>query len=323
MSRARHPAHRPTSAAASGHIPTLHLGRAAAAIVKQGLRWLAHTGVVVGSAGASTVVTASVLMGESPRPSLALVGFAVTLSSYGIDRAVDRARDGHTLRSATLERVRGLPVVWLVLFALAVVLAVREAGLAAGAILLGMPLTVVLYVMPWLGRRAPPRARPAIRRVKDIPLAKAFYVAACWVLFVPLAALFAGRPLDLRLLPAAACVFCFLFVNVVACDLRDLAADRAAGVITFPVLLGPARTVRALRAVNGLYALAVLLGLGLGALPGAGWGLALQAWLVDRCLVRVGTAGADVPFYCDVCFDGVIAVLPLLFVVGACAGKLL
>lgn len=293
------------------------------AVVGPLARWLAHTGILVGISAASIAITASILMEATPRPMVALVAFAATLSSYWIDRWVDRARDGHALRSATLGRMRGVQAIGLALFALAVALAVAEAGPAAGAVLLGMPLAVVLYVVPWIDRLAPSLRRRGIRRLKDLPLVKAFYVAGCWLALVPLTALFAGRALDSSLVPVAVGMFGFLFVNVVACDLRDLAADRAAGVVTFPVLLGPARTVRALRWFNALWVVVLGVGLLAGALPSATVALALQAWIVERCLVRVAEPGADVTFYGDVCFDGAIAVLPLLFVVVALAGRIL
>lgn len=285
--------------------------------------WLAHTGVLAGISAASAAITASILMRAPARPALALVAFAATLLSYWIDRRVDRARDGHALRSATLAGVRGVMAVFLGLFALAVALAVIQVGPAAGVVLLGIPLAVVLYAVPWLDRLAPPLRRRGIRRVKDIPLAKAFYVAACWLVLVPLAALFTGRALDWGLVPVALAMFGFLFVNVVACDLRDIAADRAAGVVTFPVLLGPARTVRALRWFNALWVVALGVALVAGVLPCAAVALALQAAIVDRCLVRVAEPGADLTFYGDVCFDCTVAVLPLLFVVVALAGRIL
>lgn len=290
---------------------------------ERALCWLAYTGVLVGAAGASTAITASLLMGEAPRASLAIVAFAATLSSYGIDRLVDRARDEHALRSAVMGRGPGLPAICFGLFAVAVALAAFAAGPAAAAILVGMPLTVALYVAPWLDRIAPGLGRRGIRRIKDIPLIKAFYVTGCWLLFVPLAALFADHPLDLRLLPTVAGIIGFVFVDAVACDLRDIAADRAARVLTFPVLLGPARTVRMLRRINAIWALAVVVGCLTGALPAAMWTLTIQGWLVDRCLVRVGGVGADVTYYCDVCFDGVVALYPLIFVVGVVAGRTL
>ena len=286
-------------------------------------RWLAHTGALTGLTAASTAITASVLLRAPLDPTLALVAFAVTASSYGIDRRVDRDRDRHALRSATLARTRGLHTVGLAMFALAVVLAVAEAGPTAAAILLAIPLAVILYAVPWIDRVAPLPGHPRIRRIKDIPLIKAFYVAGWWVVLVPLAAVFAGRALDGGLLPAAACVFGLLFVNAVACDLRDVAADRAAGVVTFPVLLGVARTVQALRVINATWLIGLGIGLITGALPCGAVALVIEGWIVDRCLVRVAEPGADLTFYGDVCFDAAIAGLPLLFLIVALAGELL
>ena len=113
-----------------------------------------------------------------------------------------------------------------------------------------------------------------------------------------------------------------LFVNTVACDLRDVAADRAAGIVTFPVLLGPARTVQALRVINAGWIVGLGIGLIIGTLPPGAAALVVEGWIVERCLVRAAEPGADLTFYGDVCFDAAIAGLPLFFLLVALAGEL-
>lgn len=303
----------------SAPMPVWTFALSAAAVVS---RWLAHTGALTGLTAASTAITASILLRAPLDPTLALVAFAATASSYGIDRRVDQDRDRHALRRATLARTRGLPAVGLAMFTLAVILAVAEAGPVAAAIILTIPLAVVLYVVPWIDPLAPSPGRRSIRRIKDVPLIKAFYVAGCWLVLVPLAAVFAGRALDASLLPAAASIFGMLFVNTVACDLRDVAADRAAGIVTFPVLLGPARTVQALRVINAGWIVGLGIGLITGTLPPGAAALVVEGWIVERCLVRAAEPGADLTFYGDVCFDAAIAGLPLFFLLVALAGEL-
>lgn len=287
------------------------------------LAWLAHTGVLVGLAAASVATTALLLIGAQPNVSLGIVVFLSTVASYALDRVSDRERDGHAQRSQALANTRLVQWLGVFLLGVAAALCIAECGLVGLLSLAGMPLAVLLYVIPWIGRLVPPLRRRNILRIKDIPLLKAFYVTACWLVLVPFAALFEARPWDARLCVAAAFIAPFLFVNAVACDVRDVVSDRLAGVLTFPVFCGVPRTLTMLRIVNGLWACAFVTASAFGLLPPSVWALPLQSLLVEISLVQMRRPKADIKFYGDVVFDGILVIHPALCFAGTRAYALL
>jgi len=83
-------------------------------------------------------------------------------------------------------------------------------------------------------------------RFKDIPFVKTLFPPSLLT-----AAYFVPPLLELRafpatFLPAIAWTWCVLLFNMILCDQRDLKGDRAAGIRTLPVLLGPGPTSRVL-----------------------------------------------------------------------------
>jgi 4-hydroxybenzoate polyprenyltransferase len=87
-------------------------------------------------------------------------------------------------------------------------------------------------------------------RFKDVPLVKTLFAPAVVLLayFVP--PLLRGElRADFAALAAAACSGCLLLFNMVLCDERDVAGDRALGTRSLPVILGEKNTRRFLAAL--------------------------------------------------------------------------
>jgi 4-hydroxybenzoate polyprenyltransferase len=264
---------------------------------------LAHSGVLIGLTSTGVMTTACLLLGGLPPFRLLAMAFCIAMSSYAVDRLVDLERDTHLSRTQTLRRLPALAPLCLALFGIAVALGFTSAHPVAGVITLVFPLTVALYVLPWMHRLPPPLRISGVGRIKDIPLVKAFYVAACWTLFVLWAAPFFPSISGPRIAFAMTFLFPSLFVTVTACDLRDEAADRAAGILTFPVLLGRPRTVTMLRTIQ-LASIAAFLFLWTVDLSSAVVAiLALSGLLTFSCLERLARPEVDAGFYADVVFD--------------------
>ena len=85
-------------------------------------------------------------------------------------------------------------------------------------------------------------------RLKDIPLLKTFLVptAAMATLLAPPLLEQGLRVSASAFVCASAAVWCFLFFNVLLCDLRDIEGDRQTGTFSLPVRLGAAGTRRLL-----------------------------------------------------------------------------
>jgi 4-hydroxybenzoate polyprenyltransferase len=276
--------------------------KSAAPVLVRGLYALAHSGVLIGLTSAGVMTTACLLLGGLPPLRLLAMAFCVVTSSYAVDRLADLRRDAHPTRTRTLRRLRALAPASLALFGIAVALGLTSAHPISGFVTLLFPLTVALYVLPWM-HRLPELLRPSeFRRIKDIPLVKAFYVAACWALFVPWAAPFFPAP-GRQIAWAVIFLLPSLFVTVTACDVRDEAADRAAGILTFPVLLGRARTLKMLRAVQ-LASMTVSVLLWVTGLASSVVAiLALSGLPTFLCLGRLARPEVDAGFYADVVFD--------------------
>jgi 4-hydroxybenzoate polyprenyltransferase len=248
------------------------------------------------------MTTACLLLGGFPPLRLLAMAFCITMSSYAVDRLADLRRDAHLARTRTLRRLRALAPASFALFGIAVALGLTSPHPVSGFATVLFPLTVALYVLPWMHHLPEPLRPSRFRRIKDIPLVKAFYVAACWALFVPWAAPFfpaPGRQIAFSmifLLPS-------LFVTVTACDLRDEAADRAAGILTFPVLLGRPGTLRMLRAVQLASMTASVLLWATGLASSVVAILSLSGLPTFLCLRRLARPEVDAGFYADVVFD--------------------
>jgi 4-hydroxybenzoate polyprenyltransferase len=81
-------------------------------------------------------------------------------------------------------------------------------------------------------------------RVKDVPLAKTFFVSAA-IVVACLALPLANQSLQVSVLHfavAALWAFAFVFFATVLCDVRDVAGDRATGIRSVPVVLGEKNT---------------------------------------------------------------------------------
>jgi 4-hydroxybenzoate polyprenyltransferase len=174
---------------------------------------------------ASSYSLLTFLVLKAPPPLEVVGGFGlVAAGSYAIDRARDAVGTGHD------RWLWGYAGVSLVLGA-ALMLGHGPAAPALLALL--FPGSVVAYSVPWLrrgGRR---------HRIKDIPYCKAFYSSCCWAMVVPWSALYIPQSIPVRNLCAlSVLVLLQVLGNVIACDFKDIEADRAAGVVTFPVAFG-------------------------------------------------------------------------------------
>lgn len=206
------------------------------------VRRLMQLNVVLALGGASIAATAAVAADGTPSAAGLLVPFASVFAVYNFDRLADSSpAEGRSTpeRRATTQRVR-TPLRVLVGIALVVVVTLGiVAGPGAFAWSIAFPLLGMLYVLPIL-------PLGSIRRLKDVPYLKPFYVSACWIVFV-------GVSLSqARLAPttALACFVAFAYLRLCISanlgDLRDTSDDAAAGVRTLPQVLGRSRTLRVL-----------------------------------------------------------------------------
>jgi 4-hydroxybenzoate polyprenyltransferase len=244
---------------------------------------------------------------------LALVGCCISYASYMLDHVADVGRFTDELRSArvrTVTKSRLSHVLAPAAFTLASLVTLHVAGLAALALLLGFPLAVALHGTPLLGVLT--GGRLGVRRIKDIPFAKAFHTALVLGLIVPFSAFFLH--VHAPALTAGLTLFEVLrnFSNTVACDFKDLERDHAEGVRTIPMALGIPATTRLLLAVDASSIALLIVGVTVGGWPT--WMLALAVAVLGSSagLVALARSRRDAEFLCTVVLDSEHAIALVL-----------
>lgn len=298
--------------------PPASLWRRAAGAARAGLVLLARWNLLLALSTAASAWMVQHLAELPAGPLPATVAFLALYAVYSLDRAADLDADDrtHPERARFARRHAGrMRVSAAAAYVLALALAAGQGGWAVAAALL--PLAAVLvYSFPFLPRAI--ARRTGFRRLKEVLGVKNVHVAATLAATPTLLVVaVAGPPASWGPVVAAGG---FLFgrwgINVLLFDLRDEAGDRANGLRTIPVLLGPVRTLRLLQSANLLLAAGVL------AVPLLGWASASFALLAASSVyagvyLRRVAAGGDVHFLCDVVADSELLVLAALVRVAA------
>ncbi|EMA62859.1 UbiA family prenyltransferase [Halorubrum lipolyticum] len=221
----------------------------------------------VAAIAAIETVIATVLLGVPLSPAPAVVGL-VAFAVYTVDHVADAAADARsTPERARIARRYGdqLMIAAAVAYGLAVALSTLGGPLALGVALLPGAFWIA-YASDWLpnaGRAvrslAPDdglAAAPRLPRLKEVPVVSSVVVAAGWTIAVtvlPLA--FADAAVSTPTVAVAVAYFLpRSFVDTELPNVRDVAADAAAGVATLPIVLGVAGTRRVLYGVDLLTA---------------------------------------------------------------------
>jgi 4-hydroxybenzoate polyprenyltransferase len=222
---------------------------------------------MAGSAAGWVVVTLIALELPFDWPLIALA-FLLALGFYTRDRLQQGEQESDRLampeRTAWIER-HAARLKWLVwgCFGGAVALVLLRPAAAPPLLAgLGFALSYTVRWIPWPGRRL---------GWKHLPGMKMPFVAALWTLttvITPAAVYGRLRGPETWLLAGAVCLL--IMVQILLNDLRDVAADRAAGTRSLPVLAGEAA---ARYTGGGLMAMAVLLASPVAAIPFALTGL--------------------------------------------------
>jgi len=200
------------------------------------LETLLHVLHLYGSAGIAAFGWAVCRLLDWPAAPWVPMWFCAALLIYNADRLRVDPADAVNIphRALATARWRGLCRIVCALAAFGVVawpLWHRD-WLSLGLVL-GGGIVCLNYSVPLLGFRW-----------KDVPLLKTFFaptIVTASILGLPWLHLGAAAGLTAVVLTAFR-AWIFLLFNMLLCDLRDLAGDRASGVRTLPVVLGERRT---------------------------------------------------------------------------------
>ncbi len=195
---------------------------------------LVHANLLIALAAASVAVSTVLLVGLPLEPLPVFIVFAVTLFVYSFNRLADRAEDERNVpsRAAFVDRYgRPLFAVGIALYLAAAVAAVFRG--VPGAPAMGLPLAVaVLY---------------SVVGLKRVLLVKNLLVGIAWGLIPLGVGVYYGRLTAVGVLFLTAFVTAMLTIAAVVFDIKDIEGDRAEGIRTVPVVVGPERA-RALAA---------------------------------------------------------------------------
>jgi len=259
------------------------------------------------AAAAVSVVASTALLADRPVPMGASVAaFTSAFAVYNFDRLADKTvNDGSSSpqRAALLRRFRAAVVaaVWvacLVMFGVAI-----SAGFVGALWVLAFPLGGLLYVVPLF----------AGKRLKDIPYLKSLYVPVCWCTFVGQAASLGSIEFGAELAVFTAFFFLRAFASAAVGDIRDVEADRAAGVQTLIVALGRDRGAHLIAAVHAASISVLVVAASLSLVPAGTTALAIPAMFGYACFCRIAARPERSEFSHDLYDFEVVAYAPMLW----------
>lgn len=239
------------------------------------VRFLGQSAISISLSAASIACLVPLLFGQSPSWLTAAIPFMFTYVVYNFDRLVDVDMVANPERSKALRRNRAWLGATMVLCLLGTVGLSLAQGFRIFAFVMAFPLASAAYVLPLL-----PFGK--IRRFKDVPGLKAFYVAGVWCLLVPLAIELTGsRWSNGPFLFILAFLYLRIFIGASIGDLRDVKADVAAGVMTLVGLLGERRSHKLLDFLNAVSILVLVVA------TSTGWAPPAVLALIPSCLLSV------------------------------------
>jgi 4-hydroxybenzoate polyprenyltransferase len=214
-------------------------------MIKTVLFRLGHLGFLIGWAGASIVFSFNVLSGHQGAWLGPVFAFLMVFVVYNFDHLRDSQRTDKSstpLRSQYMYRYERLFRFLIGMCALGffiLALAYRPFFIGVGIFYV---LSGAFYVMPWLpGKR--------IKRLKDIPFFKNVYVPLCWLILILYSQVDLRHP-NAAVGMAVAYFLVRLLVSVTTGDIRDLKADKEAGMKTIAIWVGRKNAGRFLQSLN-------------------------------------------------------------------------
>jgi 4-hydroxybenzoate polyprenyltransferase len=257
------------------------------------------SGLLLGGVGVSLVLFVSRSVGQWPPFLLIVASLLLCIVSYVVDRVVD----GKPVPRGT--SIAAVLLVGLFLYEL------WQGRWLVCLIYLASPLTVFLYSWPILGR-----VSTRYQCIKNIPLMKSFYVPICWTLSVAVSAAYLENFPAVAVLPTFLIIFERIFQGGVACDFKDIEADRAAGVVTIPVRLGLNATVWLLHGIAVVSFLFLMVSVKAGWINPRMWILGVQYIGFAVLLERMRRPGIDLYHYGAVVDVGYLVLIPLALLLG-------
>ena len=212
-----------------------------------GLQILVHTNVIIAAAAAGVAVTTFVILREPIQPSLVIFAFAAAFLAYTLNRIWDHSVDTVNLpkRAALIDHYRSELIVFgFMVYAIGTMWIAQTSPRLA-------PFVIIPPIAAWVYSQTSVRERLLVKNV---------FAGVCWAgIPIGIGATVGGLTASVTWITAIAIAWLITTAAIIF-DIKDILGDRGAGVHTFPIAYGVARTRQF--AIVSLLLLVPIIGLG-------------------------------------------------------------
>jgi (E)-4-hydroxy-3-methyl-but-2-enyl pyrophosphate reductase len=259
------------------------------------LAWLLLvSNLYVSLAGGTLAWASGFLQGITPRFSHFLMAAGYLFAMHNLNRFIDqRSKKYSDPHRANFQQRYRWPLLFTSLLGLLTgLLAALSLGSGPFLTLAIMSLLGVLYRFRFIPR--PLSSLVRVRRLKEIPGSKTFFVALAWSFVAVLLPAWGAAQITLQTWAVLFFVLLVVYVRSAMFDVLGVLDDRIVGKETLPVFIGEKKTLKLLRLIIGvLFATALVFPI-LGLMQPAGWWL-LPGIIALAALVRAYQQGVILP----------------------------
>ncbi|NTW26066.1 MAG: UbiA family prenyltransferase [Lentimicrobium sp.] len=276
------------------------------------LRVLLHSNLIIAFAAVSLSLVTQIQLGFSPQfHAFHLLIFSACIAEYNLHRLLKFYAINQNSRHDNYNWLsENLLFSWLFTLASLIILLISFLFVSAGVkwIFLGSGLIALLYSLPGKGWAAG-------FSLRKVPYLKTFLVALVWTsitVLIPATEFTVEAGANLMLIFAGR--FLFVFSLALLFDIRDIEADRSAGIKTIPGMLGKAKTLELFAVLLFLFPLISLILSGFSGyyfLSASALMISVYLELVVNCRSCRNSA-----FYYPVFLDGSMILYSLMVITG-------
>jgi (E)-4-hydroxy-3-methyl-but-2-enyl pyrophosphate reductase len=258
------------------------------------LGWLfLISNLYVSLAGGFLAMACGFLQGITPRAAHFLMAAGYLFAMHNLNRFIDQRSKKYNDPHRALFRQRYRWPLFLAAMGalLTSLLAASTLGNGPFVTLLAMSLLGILYRFRFIPR--PLSSVIRVRRLKEIPGSKTFFVAMAWSFITVLLPAWGAGSVSPQTWGALFFILLVVYVRSAMFDVLEVLGDRIVGKETLPVFIGEKRTLKLLHLILGVLLVLSILFPFLGLMQPAGWwllpgvlGLAalIRAYEKDRIL---------------------------------------
>jgi (E)-4-hydroxy-3-methyl-but-2-enyl pyrophosphate reductase len=238
------------------------------------LVWLLlATNLYVSVAGGTLAWASGFLQGIAPRFTHFLMAAGYLFAMHNLNRYIEqRAKKFNDPgRAFFQQRYRGPLLAASVVGLGSALAAAFNLGRGPFLALAAMSTLGILYRFRFIPR--PLSALIRVRRLKEIPGSKTFFVATAWAFVTVLLPAWGADAVTLLTWGTLLFIMVFMYIRSAMFDVLEVQGDRIVGKETLPVFIGEKKTLKLLRLLLGLLLGMALLFPALGLMAGAGWWL--------------------------------------------------